>query len=224
MKAIVIASGGLDSTVVLLQAIADENITDIIALHFNYGSKHATMEGEALTKVLAALPIRVPRIDLVIDLSFTGSALIDPNQDIPKGHYEDDSMKSTVVPFRNGIMLSYAASLAESLGFDAVMYGGHAGDHTIYPDCRPAFVTSMDDAIEEGTDDKVRLYAPFIYMDKGKVLSIPDLDPKVLGLTYSCYEGGVKHCGLCGTCVERKEAFELSGMDDLTIYEEVVCN
>lgn len=222
MKAIVIASGGLDSTVVLMQAIADENITDIIALHFNYGSKHATMEGEALTKILAALPVRIPRIDINIDLSFTGSALIDPNQDIPKGHYEDDSMKSTVVPFRNGIMLAYAASLAESLGFDSIMYGGHAGDHTIYPDCRPGFVTAMDDAIEEGTGDKVNLYAPFIYKSKSNIVGIPELDPKVLGLTYSCYEGGVKHCGLCGTCVERKEAFEQSGVEDLTIYEEVV--
>ena len=129
-------------------------------------------------------------------------------------------MKSTVVPFRNGIMLSIACGLAVSHGLKRVMIANHAGDHTIYPDCRPEFIEAMSGAMRAGTFEDIRIFAPYTNITKGEIAR----HGKALGINYaetwSCYKGGEKHCGRCGTCVERKEALAYAGIDDPTEYEE----
>ena len=138
---------------------------------------------------------------------------------MPEGHYADANMKSTVVPFRNGIMLAVACGIAESRGLKYVMIANHFGDHSIYPDCRAGFVRAMSQAMAEGTYDGITLFAPYTDISKtdiarrGAALGID------YSLTYSCYKGGEKHCGKCGTCVERKEAMREAGIDDTTEYE-----
>jgi 7-cyano-7-deazaguanine synthase len=128
-------------------------------------------------------------------------------------------MRSTVVPFRNGIMLAVAAGLAESRGLKAVMMANHAGDHAIYPDCRPGFAKAMSQAIEEGTYDHIPLIAPYTYLNKAQIVERGAQYGVDFANTYSCYRGGEHHCGTCGTCVERREAFKLAGVADPTIYD-----
>jgi 7-cyano-7-deazaguanine synthase len=139
---------------------------------------------------------------------------------VPEGHYQDKNMKSTVVPFRNGIMLSIACGLAESRGLTKVLIANHAGDHAIYPDCRATFIDAMNQAMAYGTYEHINIYAPYTSLSKTDIAKVG----KVLGIdyskTYSCYKGGEKHCGKCGTCVERKEALRDAGIDDPTEYEE----
>ena len=139
--------------------------------------------------------------------------------DIPEGNYDDENMKSTVVPFRNGIMLAIAAGIAESNGLKRVMIANHAGDHTIYPDCRPGFVDAMSEAMSAGTYENIKVYAPYTYLTKKEIAE----HGKALGLdyaeTYSCYKGGEKHCGKCGTCRERRQALLEAGIEDHTEYE-----
>jgi len=136
------------------------------------------------------------------------SDLLQSGGDIPDGHYEDESMKKTVVPFRNGIMLSIAAGIAESMDCNRLLISNHAGDHAIYPDCRPEFINSMSDAIRFGTYNNLEIFAPFTNLTKreialiGKEINVP------FEKTYSCYNGQEVHCGTCGTCTERKEALE----------------
>ena len=138
---------------------------------------------------------------------------------IPEGNYDDENMRSTVVPFRNGIMLSVAAGFAETHHLRYIMLANHSGDHAIYPDCRPEFVKAMDEAICAGTYDGIHLLTPYTNISKtdiarrGKELGID------YSLTWSCYRGGEHHCGKCGTCNERREALRDAGVDDRTIYE-----
>ncbi len=204
MKAVLVYSGGLDSTTLLYEyrgSIA-------LAVSFDYGSKHNKRELEFAAINCRRLGIR----HLVIPLEFMGkyfrSDLLIGGGDIPEGSYADDNMKSTVVPFRNGIMLSIAAGLAESNDLDAIMLANHGGDHAIYPDCRPEFIEGMAAAVEAGTYNGVKVVSPYCNMTKRDIA----LRGRELGvdfsLTYSCYKGGEKHCGKCGTCVERKEALE----------------
>lgn len=147
-----------------------------------------------------------------------GSALTDPTIELPEGHYAEESMKKTVVPNRNMILLSLAAGHAISLSFDTVAYAAHAGDHTIYPDCRPEFADSMEKSLKLADWNEIKLYRPFVNLTKeelvrhGLELGVP------FEKTWSCYAGGNLHCGKCGTCVERKEAFELVGIPDPTDY------
>jgi 7-cyano-7-deazaguanine synthase len=212
MKVIAICSGGLDSTVLYYYLLSKGH--EVFPLNFSYGSKHNQKEIEAARKLFNNL------IEIDIDLSFLHSSLLNKNLKIPKGHYESKTMKSTVVPFRNAIMLSYAIAYAESKKYDAVAIGNHGGDHAIYPDCRIDFIQAMNSASQAGTYKNIQILSPFVYMTKaeivktGKKLGIE----KEMGLTWSCYKGKEKHCGACGTCVERKEAFELSGIKDLTEY------
>lgn len=213
MKAVLIYSGGLDSTTLLYE------FRDSIALavSFDYGSKHNAREIAFAVENCKELGIR----HLVIPLDFMGkyfrSDLLLSGGDIPEGEYDADNMKSTVVPFRNGIMLSVAAGLAESYGLDTIMMANHGGDHTIYPDCTPEFVDAFGRAVEAGTTNGVRLFSPYCNITKRDIA----LRGKAIGIdyskTYSCYKGGLRHCGCCGTCRERKEA--LSGFDP-TEYEE----
>jgi len=212
MKAVLIYSGGLDSTTLLYE------YRDKIALAvtFDYGSKHNAREIACAVENCKRLGIK----HLVIPLGFIGqyfkSDLLLSGGDIPEGSYADENMKSTVVPFRNGIMLAVAAGLAESNGLDTVLLANHSGDHAIYPDCRPAFVEAMDQAVQAGTYEGIRVVSPYCLLTKRDIA----LRGREMGLdyslTYSCYKGGEQHCGKCGTCVERKEA--LDGFDP-TSYE-----
>jgi 7-cyano-7-deazaguanine synthase len=207
MNAILIYSGGLDSTT-LLYEYKDEIR---LAVTFDYGSKHNAREIACARENCALLGIE----HLVIPLEFIGryfrSDLLIGGGDIPEGSYSDENMHSTVVPFRNGIMLAVAAGLAESRDLDTVLLANHSGDHAIYPDCRPEFIEAFDRAASAGTYNGVRIVSPYCNLTKRDIA----LRGRTLGIdyarTYSCYKGGEKHCGVCGTCTERKEA--LAGFD-----------
>jgi len=205
MKDIVILySGGMDSSVALYEYA--ERIK--LALSFNYGSKHNLREIEYAALNCKALAIEHRIIELDLNKMGFVSDLLQSGGEIPEGHYEDENMKKTVVPFRNGIMLSIAAGIAESMDCNKLLISNHAGDHTIYPDCRPDFIENMSNAIRFGTYNQVEILAPYTYRTKreialtGKEMNVPFIN------TYSCYNGQEIHCGVCGTCVERKEALE----------------
>ncbi len=213
---ILVLSGGMDSTTMLYEY--RDRIA--MAVTFNYGALQAAREIECARRNCSKLGI--PHV--VIPLDFMGkyfkSSLLETPDAIPEGHYADENMKSTVVPFRNGIMLAIACGLAESNGLKRVMLANHGGDHAIYPDCRPEFVDAFGRAMQAGTYEGVELFAPYTGITKidiarrGAELGVDFAD------TYSCYRGGEKHCGRCGTCVERREAFAQAGVPDPTIYEE----
>lgn len=212
---VIILSGGMDS-VTLLHYRKDRIA---LAVSFDYGSNHNAREIECAREQCHMLGID----HLVIPLSFMGeyfkSSLLSGADDIPEGHYADSNMKSTVVPFRNGIMLAVACGLAESRGLKHVMMANHGGDHAIYPDCRPGFVRAMGAAMREGTYEGVTLDADFTDITKADIARLGARLGVDYSKTYSCYKGGEKHCGKCGTCVERREAFSEAGIDDPTIYE-----
>ena len=213
---ILILSGGMDSTTLLYDY--QERIA--LAISFDYGSNHNAKEIPFAKYHCEKLGIK----HLVIPLKFMGqyfrSSLLSGDEAIPEGHYADENMKSTVVPFRNGIMLAVAAGMAESNELQYIMMANHGGDHTIYPDCRPEFVEAFDAATQAGTFNGVRLLSPYCNMTKGQIAA----RGKTLGIdyaeTWSCYRGGDKHCGKCGTCVERREALAEAGIPDPTDYEE----
>lgn len=213
---VIILSGGMDS-VTLLYA-CKERVA--LAVTFDYGSNHNAREIECARYHCEHLGVE----HIVIPLSFMGeyfkSSLLSGAEDIPEGHYADENMKSTVVPFRNGIMLSVACGLAESRGLKHVMMANHGGDHAIYPDCRDTFVEAMSEAMQRGTYDGVSLIAPFTDMNKGEIAALGGELGVDYSHTYSCYKGGAKHCGKCGTCDERREAFAQAGLEDPTVYEE----
>ncbi len=207
--ALLVLSGGMDSTTILYE-YAD---SIALAVNFNYGANHNAREAEC-----ARLNCRKLGIELVeIDLSFMGrhfeSSLLSGADAIPEGHYEDANMRSTVVPFRNGIMLSVAAGLAESRGLRAVMIANHGGDHAIYPDCRAGFINAMNAAISEGTYEHIELRAPYTGLTKADIACRGARIGVDYSLTYSCYKGGRQHCGRCGTCVERREALIAAGLE-----------
>lgn len=216
MKATVLLSGGMDSVTALYHAAAEHEVTD--ALSFDYGSKHNHREIPFARHHADKLGIR----HTVIPLGFIGehfaSDLLQSGGDIPDGHYEEASMKRTVVPFRNGIMLSIAAGFAESRGSSGLVIAAHSGDHAIYPDCREPFMQAMSDAIRLGTYAELSVLRPFIALTKADIAA----RGAALGIdfteTWSCYKGGDLHCGTCGTCVERREAFLLAGLTDPTVY------
>ena len=213
---VIIYSGGLDSTTLLYE----ERERVALAVTFDYGSNHAAREIACARKHCAKLGIEHLVIDLAFISQYFRSSLLSGADAIPEGDYDDENMKSTVVPFRNGIMLSIACGLAESRGLKRVLIANHGGDHAIYPDCRPQFINAMDAAMQAGTYVDVAIAAPYTDLTKadlvrrGAALGIDYTD------TYSCYKGGEKHCGCCGTCMERKEAFRSAGVPDPTIYEK----
>ena len=215
-RVIVLCSGGMDSVVALHVAAREHEV--VAALSFHYGSKHNDRE----------IPFAAYHADLLgtahltIPLDFMGSLfeshLLKSGASIPKGHYEEETMKQTVVPFRNGIMLAVAAGLAESRHATGVVIAAHSGDHAIYPDCREGFMRAMGDAIRLGTYADVALLRPFISMTKSEIARRGHELAVDFSQTWSCYVGGETHCGECGTCVERREAFQLAGLDDPTDY------
>lgn len=213
---LLVLSGGMDS-VTMLHDYADRIA---LAVNFNYGSNHNAREAECARVNCAALGVELMEIDLAFMGRYFKSSLLDGPDAIPEGSYADENMRSTVVPFRNGIMLAVAAGLAESRGLSTVMLANHAGDHTIYPDCRPEFVEAMDRAISAGTFEGLRLWAPYTMMTKGQIAARGREIGVDYSKTYSCYKGGEKHCGRCGTCVERREALAEAGIPDPTEYDE----
>ena len=213
---VIILSGGMDS-VSLLYAYRNEIA---LALTFDYGSNHSRREIECAKYHCEKLGIE----HIVISLDFIGkyfnSSLLQGADAIPEGNYDEENMKSTVVPFRNGIMLSIACGFAESKGLKKVFIANHAGDHAIYPDCRATFIEAMTEAMAYGTYQGVRICAPFTGSSKALIAIVGQQNGVNFSKTYSCYKGGKKHCGKCGTCFERKEAFQLAGIEDPTEYEQ----
>ncbi len=211
---LLIASGGMDSTTMLHEYAG----RIALAVTFNYGSNHNAREIECARYQCELLGIPL----LVVDLPFMGelfkSSLLSGADAIPEGKYDDENMKSTVVPFRNGIMLSVAAGIAESNGLKHLMMANHSGDHAIYPDCRPGFAAAMSRAIEEGTYDRITLDTPYTGLSKADIACRGAELGVDYSHTYSCYKGGEKHCGRCGTCTERREAFIETGVPDPTVY------
>ena len=212
---VIILSGGMDS-VTLLYEYRDRVA---LAVTFDYGSNHNRREAAFAKLHCERLGIEHLLIPLNFIHDYFKSSLLEGADAIPEGHYAAENMKSTVVPFRNGIMLSIACGIAESRGLKNVMIANQFGDHSIYPDCRAAFVEAMSKAMSEGTYDGVKVFAPYTGISKtdiarhGAALGIDYTE------TYSCYKGGAKHCGKCGTCVERKEALHDAGVEDRTEYE-----
>lgn len=218
MKVCVLLSGGMDSVAVFYEVLRIHQVA--ACLSFDYGSKHNACEIP-----FAKLHADRNRIaHHVVSLDFMDrlfkSDLLRSGGAIPDGHYAELSMKQTVVPFRNGIMLAIAAGYAESIEAEGVVIAAHSGDHAIYPDCREPFMQAMGEAMGQGTYAKIQLLRPFIGMDKAAIAR----RGVELGIdfseTWSCYKGGEIHCGVCGTCVERREAFVLAGLCDPTSYEQ----
>ena len=190
-----------------------------LGISFDYGSNHNAREIPFAAMHCERLGIKHIVINLGFMHQYFKSSLLEGAEAIPEGNYDDENMKSTVVPFRNGIMLSIAAGVAESNGLKYVMMANHGGDHTIYPDCRPEFVSAMSEATRLGTYPGIEVLAPYTGITKSDIAR----HGKALGIdyaeTWSCYKGGEKHCGKCGTCVERKEALAEAGIEDATVYE-----
>ena len=213
---VIIVSGGMDSITLLY----DKKDEIALGISFDYGSNHNAKEIPFAEMHCKRLGIKHITINLDFMHQYFKSSLLQGAEAIPEGHYADENMKSTVVPFRNGIMLSIAIGIAESNHLKKVLIANHGGDHTIYPDCRPQFIQAIDAAACAGTFVNVRVEAPYTNITKGDIARIG----KRLGLdyteTWSCYKGGEKHCGKCGTCIERKEALQEAGIHDATAYEE----
>ena len=216
--ALVVFSGGMDSTTALLWARRE--FSGVSAVSFSYGAKHNARELAAANVICRKL--NIPRLEIPLDFigKYFHSSLLKTGGAIPEGAYNEDNMSSTVVPFRNGIMLAAAAGLAEDSGYSAVILGNHSGDHAIYPDCRPEFIDGMAKAIETGTGGKVKLLSPFCHITKGEIAALGVKLGVDFSLTWSCYNGRDKHCGKCGTCRERREAFREAGLTDPTVYED----
>ena len=192
----------------------------VACLSFDYGSKHNAKE-IPFAKLHAerhGIPHHVVELDFM-DKLFK-SDLLKSGGNIPEGHYAEDSMKQTVVPFRNGIMLAVATGFAESIEAEGVMIAAHSGDHAIYPDCRDTFMQAMGDAMQSGTYIDLELLRPYVNMDKAAIAMRGNELGVNFSETWSCYKGGDIHCGVCGTCVERREAFLLAGISDPTTYEQ----
>lgn len=213
---VLIVSGGMDSITMLYEY--KERIA--LGISFDYGSNHNAREIPFAAMHCERLGIKHIVINLGFMHQYFKSSLLEGAEAIPEGNYDEENMKSTVVPFRNGIMLSIAAGVAESNGLKYVMMANHGGDHTIYPDCRPEFVSAMSEATRLGTYPGIEVLAPYTGITKsdiarhGKALDIDYAE------TWSCYKGGEHHCGKCGTCRERIEALADAGIEDPTVYDE----
>jgi 7-cyano-7-deazaguanine synthase len=219
MKTIVICSGGLDSVSLAHMVAANRKLTGLVS--FDYGQRHRK---ELDYAALCAKRLDVPHdiIDMRgIGAALTGSALTD-DVDVPDGHYAEETMRVTVVPNRNAIMLTVAYGIAAARGDQAVATAVHGGDHFIYPDCRPDFTQAfefMQYMALDGYAD-VSLYTPFVHRSKADIVTEGQRHNTPFAETWSCYKGGVHHCGRCGTCVERREAFDLAGIADPTQYDD----
>lgn len=233
VKVVTLLSGGMDSTVLLYHLLdAGKNFgASVHALSFDYGQRHR-IELDAAIEVCRQAWKRFGSAALshdVIDLTtfgrlLSGSSLVDRDVSVPEGHYEEETMRATVVPNRNMVMLSIATAVAISDGAHSIAYAAHAGDHAIYPDCRPKFVGALEVAIERGNEGflpkNFGLISPFLHLTKSQIVTV-GLD---LGVpfeeTWTCYKGRRPACGRCSTCVERLEAFDLSDAQDPLEYAD----
>ena len=220
-KVVVLLSGGLDSSVLLYKLESEE--FDCFPLTISYGQRHSkeVMSARNISESCGLIErwkyLNLDTLGNLLPSSLTGIG------EIPEGHYADESMKSTVVPNRNMIFLSIAAGYAQGLGASFVAYAAHKGDHPIYPDCRPEFIEACNQTIKLGTgwsNDGVSLITPFSSLTKAEIVKLGDKLEIPFERTWSCYKGGDKHCGACGTCRERAEAFSLAGIKDPTVYKE----
>lgn len=215
---LVLLSGGLDSSTLLAQCASDA--TAGLALSVDYGQRHIR-ELEAAAAIARHYGVE----HLVLDLTdwgrlLPGSALTDRSVTVPHGHYADETMAATVVPNRNATLLMAAAGVALAAGCTRVLFAAHAGDHPVYPDCRPTFIAAAAYAAELGTDGRVTIAAPFAQMTKADIAHLAATLAVPIALTWSCYEGGARHCGRCGTCVERAEALDCAFDVDSTDYAD----
>lgn len=217
MKSLVLLSGGMDSVTALYWAAQEHEVVGCVS--FDYGSKHNHMEIPMAAWHAEKLGVKHEVITLDFVNQLFASDLLQSGGDIPEGHYAEQSMKSTVVPFRNGIMLAIACGLGESRDAEALVIAAHSGDHAIYPDCREPFMEAMAAAMKNGTYVGMELLRPFIDCDKTEIVRRGEAMNVNYVMTYSCYKGGDIHCGKCGTCVERREAFMEAGVADPTPYE-----
>ena len=217
-KVVLILSGGMDSTTLLYQLIQEKK--EIYTISYNYGQKH-TKELDAAKKSTAMLniPHKIVSLKGLIESNIFGDNTITSNNAIPEGHYTEESMKSTVVPNRNMVMISIAISYAISLGASEVYYGAHAGDHAIYPDCRPEFVEAMDHVSKLCDYQKMSVQAPFLHCNKAEIVAKGLKLGVNYASTWTCYKGQEKACGKCGSCVERLEAFQINKVIDPLDYE-----
>ena len=214
---VIILSGGMDS-VTLLHEYASRIA---LAITFDYHSTQNRRERRCAISNCQRL--NIPHIVIPLDFmsQYFESVLLRDADDIPLGEYAEGNMKSTVVPFRNGIMLAIAAGIAESRGLRHVMIANHGGDHFVYPDCRPEFIDSMSSAVSAGTDANVDIVAPYTNLSKTDIARHGIAAGVDFADTYSCYKGGENHCGLCATCIERRKALADAGIDDPTVYDEL---
>ena len=224
----VVYSGGMDSFTVLHAAL--ESCEEVHAINFNYGQRHS-VEIDMARQVCYANNVSFHQVDISAISSIINNSALTGDIDVPKGHYEDESMKQTVVPNRNMMLLSMAAAYAINIGADSIWYGAHSGDHAIYPDCRPQFVEAMQSVLAICDYNAIELIVPFIHDDKTGILKWGSN----LGLDYSktwtCYDPQqsqetmgdddrwtAKACGKCGSCTERLEAFRNLGLTDPLEY------
>lgn len=219
MRTVVIYSGGLDSTVVLYHLRAERH--EVKALSVNYGQRHRARELVAADAVCSRLGVERRTVDLTALVGFFGgNALTNAGAALPEGEYAAETITVTAVPNRNMVLLSVGLAWAASLGFDAVAFGAHGGEHTNYPDCQPAFADAMDGAARVCDFRPLRVLAPFVngvkadIVRRGAELGVP------FELTWSCYAGGTVHCGKCSTCVDRRTAFQKAGVPDPTAYQD----
>jgi 7-cyano-7-deazaguanine synthase len=222
-EAVAIVSGGLDSCTLLQKLINDKYST--LALSFDYGQRHKK-ELDYAKAFCDRRGVEHHIVDLSSINPLISSSALTGDVEVPEGHYAEDNMRQTVVPNRNMIMLSIAAGVAVSRNASVIATGVHAGDHFVYPDCRPEFVKATQHAIKLGNqgfaNDYLEVYAPFTTMDKAQIANLAFNSGVHYDETWSCYKGGEVHCGKCGTCVERLEAIDQAGYSvyDQTVYED----
>ncbi|WP_350334138.1 7-cyano-7-deazaguanine synthase QueC [Coralliovum pocilloporae] len=219
MKTLVVCSGGMDSVTLAYHVAKEHELARLLS--FNYGQRHSR-ELDCARAAADALSVPIDVLDIsAVGAFLSGSALTD-DVAVPDGHYAEETMKATVVPNRNAIMMTIAFGIASARKLDAVAVAVHGGDHFIYPDCRPGFIAAFQAMQNEALEGmgEITLYTPYVTRSKGDIAA----DGVRLGVpfaeTWSCYKGGDHHCGRCGTCVERREAFDLAGAEDPTVYED----
>jgi len=217
-KAVIIYSGGLDSTVLLTRCKKIED--EVVALNFNYGSKHNKKERASAHKVCDKLDVELIEVNLPFINELFKSDLLQSGGTIPEGHYEDPTMRRTVVPYRNGIMLSIAVGYAESIGAECVLLASHKGDRSQYPDCREEFTAAINEAAQLGTYNKVRIESPFNSLTKHEIVGIGLSIDAPMELSWSCYKGKDRPCLRCGTCYERAESFYMNNIKDPALSDE----
>lgn len=210
-KSVMILSGGLDSTTLLYQLKAEEK--EVYAISFDYGQKHRR-ELEIAKKTCERLGISHKMVDISSLTELISNSSLTSDKPIPEGHYQEESMKSTVVPNRNMIFAAIAIGYAVNIGAQEIALGVHSGDHAIYPDCRPEFIEALEAIAKVSNYEPVKIYTPFLYFSKSEIVSRGNGLGVDFSLTWTCYNGGEKPCGKCGSCVEREEAFRQNSLKD----------